>query len=228
MRAVRDKSFTVSDEYTLSEELGKNLKLLSTGTDLCVDEVKGVGSKLIVKARAETNAVFLNVDGGALFSTRFTTAFTQIIEAEATGESFADTVHLQLRDAEFTCLPGREGAFAVSAQLYLTAQAVRRENCVRTYVADAYSNDFALRLSTERMRAEICPEQRELRFDMTRSVSVSKPTGLGRRLSTKRISSLISSFSWINPSLSVCSMLSVTPNHSTTVKMIVRIPMPKQ
>ena len=175
VRAVRDKSFTVSDEYTLSEEQGKNLKLLSTGTELFVDDVKGVGSKLIVKARAETNAVFLNVDGGALFSTRFTTAFTQIIEAEATGESFADTVHLQLRDAEFTCLPGREGAFAVSAQLYLTAQAVRRENCVRTYVADAYSNDFALRLSTERMRAEICPEQRELRFDMQEKLPQKTP-----------------------------------------------------
>ncbi|MGI5978633.1 MAG: DUF3794 domain-containing protein [Oscillospiraceae bacterium] len=175
VRTVRDKSFSVSDEYTLPEERGKNLKLLSTVTEVNVDDVKGVGSKLIVKARTETNAVFLNVDGDGLFSEHFSTAFTQIIEVEAAGDAFDDTVHLQLRDAEFTCLPGREGGFAVSAQMFLTAQAVRREKCERTYVADAYSNSCALRLTSAQVRSVSAPERKELRFDMQEKLPQKTP-----------------------------------------------------
>ena len=175
VRSLRDKSFSITDEYTLSAEWGRNLKLLSTGTELRVIDVKGVGSKLIIKAQADTTAVFCNVDDGKLFSTRFSTAFSQIIEVEADGEDFDDTVFLQLRDAEFTCLPGRENGFAVSVQLYVTAQAVRRQSCRRTYVADAYSNACPLRVGTAQIRASLQPERRELRFDMQEKLPQKTP-----------------------------------------------------
>lgn len=175
VRAVRDKSFTVSDEYRVSEEKGQDFRLLSTGTELNVADVKGVGNKLVVKAQADTTAVFLNVTDGGLFSSRFTTAFSQIIEVDARGEEFDDTVFLQLRDAEFTCIPGREDGFAVSAQLYVTAQAVRREKCQRTYVADAYSNAFPLKVGTAAVKTAGCPERRELRFDMQEKLPQKTP-----------------------------------------------------
>ena len=175
VRSLRDKSFTVGDEYTVSVDHGRNLKLLSTATDLSVADVKGVGTKLIVKAQADTTAVFLNVDDESLFSVRFTTPFSQIVEVDAPGDDFDDTVVLQLRDAEFTCLPGRETGFAVSAQLYVTAQAVRRQNCSRTYVADAYSNACALKLTTAQIKTARKPETRELRFDLQEKLPQKTP-----------------------------------------------------
>ena len=175
VRFLRDKSFTVADEYTVSAEYGRNLKLLSTGTQLSVLDVKGVGAKLIVKAQADTTAIFENVDDGSLFSTRFSSSFSQIVEVDGGGGDYEDAVYLQLRDAEFTCLPGRENGFAVFAQLYVTAQAIRRENCRRTYVADAYSNACALKLTKAQIRTAGSPEKRELRFDLQEKLPQKTP-----------------------------------------------------
>lgn len=175
VRSVRDKSFTVSDEYRLPADRGKELKLLSTVTAVNNVDVKGVGTKLIIKARADTTAVFLNTADGNLFDAAFSTEFSQIVEADAAGEDVDDTAFLQIKDAEFTCIPGREEGFAVSAQLYLTAQTIRREKRRQTYIADAYSNSQKLMVETERLKAPSCPSQRELHFELREKLPQKTP-----------------------------------------------------
>jgi len=175
VRSVRDKSFTVSDEYRLPEDKGRDLKLLSTVTAVNAVDVKGVGTKLIIKANADTSAIFLNSADGSLFDATFSTEFSQIVEADAAGEDVDDTAFLQLKDAEFTCIPGRDGGFAVSAQLYLTAETIRREKRRQVYVADAYSNCKKLTVDTAQIKAPACPAMRELHFDLRERLPQKTP-----------------------------------------------------
>lgn len=175
VRSVRDKSFAVSDEYRLPEDKGRDLKLLSTVTAVNAADVKSVGTKLIIKASADTSAIFLNNADGSLFDAKFSTEFSQIVEADAAGEDVDDTAFLQLKDAEFTCIPGREEGFAVSAQLYLTAQTIRREKRRQAYVADAYSNSKKLTVETAQIKASSCPTRQELHFELREKLPQKTP-----------------------------------------------------
>jgi len=141
---VREKSFTVSDEYSLPEDKGKNLKMLSADTNICVQDAKAVGNKLVLKAEAETTAVFLDDVECVLFSSVFVTQFSQIVEVDTFGENIEDTAIIQLRDAEFTFVPGKDEGYTVAAQLYLNAQVISRERKFSVYVADAYCNENKL------------------------------------------------------------------------------------
>ncbi len=138
-------------------------------------DVKGVGTKLIIKANADTSAIFLNSADGSLFDATFSTEFSQIVEADAAGEDVDDTAFLQLKDAEFTCIPGRDGGFAVSAQLYLTAETIRREKRRQVYVADAYSNCKKLTVDTAQIKAPACPAMRELHFELRERLPQKTP-----------------------------------------------------
>jgi|GEM_PF-3368637 len=145
---VREKTFVISDEYRLPADKEQNAKMLSASTEVCVEDVKAVGNKIVVKALAKTMAVFLNEVDGMLFDNQFTTQFSQIIEVDTFGENITNTVTIQLRDAEFTMAPDRDGGYMCSANLHMCAQAISRANKSSAYIADAYSNTCELTLET--------------------------------------------------------------------------------
>lgn len=163
---IRERSFVISDEYRLPEEKGQNLKMLSAGTELCVQDAKPVGNKLVIKAEATTTTVFLNEEDGSLFSCVFSTLFSQIVETEAFGENMQDVVTLQLKDTEFTCLPSRENGFCVAVQLNICAFVVSMEKKCSTYIADAYSNNLTLEVETADVKAMKCMDFKTLRFNL--------------------------------------------------------------
>lgn len=163
---IREKSFTISDEYRVSEDKGQNLKMLSASTEICVQDAKAVGNKLVLKAEANTTAVFLNENDDSLFSCVFSSQFSQIIEVDTYGESIEDTVIIQLKDAEFTCIPNKENGYAVSAQLHMTAQAVCRERKNSVYIADAYSNEYKMVAEAVDTKIAKCPILKNLKLSM--------------------------------------------------------------
>ncbi|NCB74193.1 MAG: DUF3794 domain-containing protein [Clostridia bacterium] len=163
---ISEKSFVVSDEYRLSESGSMSVKMLSAQTEICVSDVKAVGNKVVIKAEANTSAVFLNEDDESLFDSKFSTQFSQIMELETYGESIMNTVCIRLRDAEFTMLSGRENDFICSAQYHMTAQAVSREAKCSAYIADAYSNEYKLTAETANMKLVKCLPEKTLMLNM--------------------------------------------------------------
>lgn len=146
---IREKTFAVSDEYRLPEGKGQASKMLSAQTQLCVQDLKSVGNKVVVKASAKINSVFLNEGDGSLFETLFETQFSQIIEVEYAGEDIFNTVMLQLRDAEFTLAADRA---LCAVTLHLCAQLTSRRNISSGFIADAYCNRCALSQETTELK----------------------------------------------------------------------------
>ena len=145
---VREKSFVVSDEYKLPADRDQNSKMISASTEVCMEDAKSVGNKIVIKAVAKTAAVFLCETDGSLFDCMFTTQFSQIIEVDSFGDNIMSAVNIQLRDAEFTVGSGRDTGPVYTASLHMNAQAVCRDNRVSTYIADAYSNEFKINMET--------------------------------------------------------------------------------
>ena len=163
---VREKSFTVSDEYTLPEDKGQNLKMLSANTKICVQDAKAVGNKLVLKAEAETTAIFLDENESTLFNNVFSSQFSQIIEVETFGDNIEDTAFIQLKDAEFTFIPSKDNGYTISAQLYLNAQVISMERKFSAYVADAYCNEHKLNSETVETRVMKYPVAKTLKLNM--------------------------------------------------------------
>lgn len=139
---IGEKSFTLSDEYALPKNGDSPAKLLSCVTGLCVNEVKTVGSKLIFKAVAETNAVFIDSEGD-VFSSVFETQFSQIIESDsAQNEPLVDIIPY-LTSSDFVLLPDREEG-VIAANFKISVQAICIVTTTSDYIADAYSCRYPL------------------------------------------------------------------------------------
>ncbi|MEA4896582.1 MAG: DUF3794 domain-containing protein [Oscillospiraceae bacterium] len=149
---VKEKSFVVTDEHKLHADRVQGSKMLSAETEICVQDAKEVGNKIIIKAVAKTNAIFMDETDGSLFDDLFTTQFSQIIEVDTYGDNIMNSVNILLKDAEFTMSSNRENGTVCQTSLQMVAQAVSREMKLSSYVADAYSNAFNLNLETEDIR----------------------------------------------------------------------------
>jgi len=101
-----------------------------------------------------------------LFDEMFSSQFSQIIEVDTYGDSIDNTVIIQLKDAEFTLIPGRENGYTVSAQLQVIAQAVCKENRNSVYVADAYSNKCKLSAETAVTKITKCMPEKYLKLSL--------------------------------------------------------------
>lgn len=146
---VREKSFVVTDEHRLPPDKEQGTKMLSAETEICVQDAKSVGNKVIIKALAKTMAVFVNENDGSLFDSIFTTQFSQIIEVDTFGDNIMNTVSVMLKDAEFTMVSNKDHGFVCQASLQMVAQAVSKEARLCTYVEDAYSNVYKLNTECE-------------------------------------------------------------------------------
>lgn len=153
---VREKSFVISDEYRLPADKDQNAKMLSASTEVCVEDAKAVGNKVVIKAVSKTSAVFMSENDGSLFDCLFSTMFSQIIEVDTFGDNITNSVAVWLKDAEFTMVNGKENGFICSVSMQMCAQTVSRENKLSTYAADAYSNEFRLDTETAEIKMMRC------------------------------------------------------------------------
>lgn len=156
---VTEKSFSVSDEYALSSSDGGS-KVLACETAVSVSDVKTVGSKLIFKVTAETQAIILDGDG-RLSCRSFETQFSQLIESACASEEPQVYITPYLMAADHILLTDRDDA-VLAANLRLCVQAVCLVRRQQSYIADAYSNLYPLQTQRESFEAlSVEPQQHQ-------------------------------------------------------------------
>ncbi len=143
---IGEKSFTVSDEYNMPSDQTGDARTLSCVTEICIDDVKTVGNKVIFKATAKTNAVFLCSDMD-ISSANFETQFSQIIETDSVRENAQVNIIPYITASDFVFLPDREEG-VIAANIKVCVQAICVANRASVYVADAYSNKFSIEAVT--------------------------------------------------------------------------------
>lgn len=145
--AVTEKTFVLTDEYTLSDQMPDALEILAQDISLHTQEIKTVGSKLIASGRVDS-MLLCRYEDGDVFSVAFQTDFSQIIETDC--ETEESTVELKLLPSGmyYEVIPGTEMR-ELAMELHLVAQViVSKKQCI-SYLADAYSNAYPLQLHRE-------------------------------------------------------------------------------
>ena len=148
--AVTEKTFVLTDEFAVPAAMPPAAELLCQNTLLQVEEIKTVGTKLVVKGSAES-ALLYAAEDMTVGAVEFSTGFSQIIEAETLPEDPFVSVRLLLSGA-FYDLSGDDGRGG-SMELHVVAQAAVCGRAEATCLADVYSNRY--RLNTASERAEI-------------------------------------------------------------------------
>ena len=146
---VTEKTFVLTDEFELPAEQNPAKEIVAQEADVLVQELRSVGSKLILKGCVRSELMFLCEDG-ALESASFQTAFSQIVEMQTeTDDALCETAILK-SGMYYELTPGADGK-RISMELHLVAQAVLSTRKQLRYLADVYSNAYALTLQ----RAEL-------------------------------------------------------------------------
>ena len=153
--AVSEKTFVITDEFSLPASISLADPVLSQKVQLQVDEIKNIGSKLVVKGNAKSSLLYCAEDGNPS-SLEFTTVFSQIMDVDALPEEAFAAVNL-LSSGIYYDLSGGNGQTG-TMELHIVAQAVIRSSSEMKYLSDAYSNQYFIKVTTD-----VHPSQKILR-----------------------------------------------------------------
>jgi len=172
--AVTEKTFALTDELSLPPAAEGVEDVFCAETRGIVDDVKTVGTKLIVKGRVLSRLVMLGADGG-LCHMEPSTEFSQIIElGEEAGEGM---YRVWLTPSGVYCSLSGEYEGRVSLEYHMVAQLECHGTKALSVMDDAYSNQYELEAEyscPEGKKLERVPQCREsLRrlFESTRPVN---------------------------------------------------------
>lgn len=149
---VTEKTFAVTDEYALPASKPAIDSVVSQRTELVTEDVKTVGSKVILKGCVKSCLMYCTADGLPA-SVDFTTGYSQIIECADAGEEPFVRIDSILTGAYYEILPD-SGGRTVSMELHLVAQAVQSGKREVQYLSDAYCNSRYLELKDEQSELE--------------------------------------------------------------------------
>lgn len=148
--AVTEKTFVLTDEFTIPATLPPAASILSQQALPQVEDVKAVGTKLVVKGSVKSSLLYASEDY-TVGSVEFFTSFNQIIEAESIPKEPYICIRLLLSGAYYDVNgEGRTGEM----ELHLVAQAVICAAAEAVCLADAYSNRYTLKTATEPLMVE--------------------------------------------------------------------------
>lgn len=136
--SVTEKTFVLTDELEAPEGVAAQ-RIVGQKTRMETEEVRTVGSKLVVKGRAESRLLVLDERGG-IAAAEFSTPFSQIIEAERLPDEALVTVAIQPSGTYYELT----AAGRIEMELHLVAQATVRGTETLRCLTDAYSNAFAV------------------------------------------------------------------------------------
>ena len=129
--SVTEKTFVLTDELEPPEGVAAQ-RIVGQKTRMETEEVRTVGSKIVVKGRAESR--------GGIAAAEFSTPFSQIIEAERLPDEALVTVAIQPSGSYYELT----AAGRIEMELHLVAQATVRGTETLRCLTDAYSNAFAV------------------------------------------------------------------------------------
>ena len=145
--AVTEKTFVLTDEFAIPAAMPPAAELLGQNTLLQVEEIKTVGTKLVVKGSAES-ALLYAAEDMSVGAVEFSTGFSQIIEAETLPEDPFVSVRLLLSGAFYDLSGGDDRGG--SMELHVVAQAAVCGAAEASCLTDAYSNRYRLNTASER------------------------------------------------------------------------------
>lgn len=151
---VREKTFVVSDEYRLPVGKPPVGELLRSGVFLFTEDVKSVGSKLVVKGAARVQIVYAAAETGEPASAEFETSFSQLLDAERELYDPDASVAMLLTAVyiESAALPG--GERGISCELHAVAQVVCTDRTEARFISDCYSNRRKLEITRATRRTK--------------------------------------------------------------------------
>lgn len=143
--SVKEKTFVLSDEFSLPGTKPSIEEILKTRVALSADDVKTVGNKLIFKGTSNINILYRPEGGGELSTVDFSATFSQIIELESPSDDLRFDIRLMLTgmyiDTDMSMnAEGRD----VKVELHMVAQTVAWDRKAITYISDTYSTAHAL------------------------------------------------------------------------------------
>ena len=139
--AVTEKTFVLTDEFTIPAASTPPAALLGQSIQLQVEELKPVGTKLIVKGSAKS-ALLYTMEDMTVGALDFTSAFSQIVELDTLPEDSFSSVRLLLSGAYYDLAAADRQAGAM--ELHIVAQVLVYGPAEPACLVDAYSNRYAL------------------------------------------------------------------------------------
>lgn len=150
IQVVGEKSFLISDEISLPPGADGSGEPMCIGVDAIVDDVKSVGTKLIVKGRVKSRLLLQK--GKGLSHLEPVSEFSQIVElGEELGEGISD---VWLTPSGTYCSLLREGEGRISLEYHIVAQIIARSDREVKFMDEAYSNRFRLEEQRSLMSGE--------------------------------------------------------------------------
>ena len=147
---VREKTFVISDELTVPSTSPPAGDILKYRVSLTPDDMKVVGSKLILRGTVLTSALYNPPDGGEMAKADFSTEFSQIVELDnAVGDG---SFHIALMltnaylDAEQS--PHNPDGRTLVLEVHAVAQCVTTEKKSVSCISDMYSTKYKLEQQT--------------------------------------------------------------------------------
>ena len=144
---VTEKTFVLTDELLIPQGKPPAADVIGRSVSLLTDDLKAVGTKLIVKGCAVSTLLYKTAEGG-VDMVEFTTPFSQIIDTDCETEEGTACVTLLLSGVYYD-VPPIGGGRNINAEMHLVAQVRVRKNAQLTYLCDAYSNAYELQLRRE-------------------------------------------------------------------------------
>ena len=170
---VTEKTFVLTDELTLPPEQLPAETVLGQQADLCLEDVKSVGSKVILKGSVRSTVLYRTPEGET-DRAEFSTEFSQIVDTEVQTEEAYTAVRLLLSGLYYDVAPGYNGR-TLHMELHAVAQLTVYENHTVSCLTDAYSNIYALELQREQRALRRIVHMDTLRGTAREEISLPKP-----------------------------------------------------
>lgn len=168
--AVCEKSFVFSEQFPFPEGKARPERLIGEQAEIRAEDCQLIGSKAVIKGRAEIRAAYLSAEG-ELVQESFTEAFSQIMDI---GSETMDlcTVQPQLTGVYCELADSISGEKVLDAEIHVLLQLVSRSRAEIRTVTDVYSNLTPVSVQTETLRFESAEERRTLRASVSESVAL--------------------------------------------------------
>lgn len=142
--SLQEKTFVLTDEFRLAAGTPGVTKILCQKTLLDTEEVKSVGGRLVLKGRVKSQLLYLSQEGTPA-AIEFSTGFSQIIESEHASGATQVSASVLLSGAYYDISASSDGS-TIGMELHLVVQVTVYEQQNVRYLADAYSNCYAVTL----------------------------------------------------------------------------------
>lgn len=168
---VTEKTFVLTDEFELPEDQSPAAEIVSQNAEITVEELRSVGSKLIMKGSVCSELICVS-ESGEPEAVTFQTSFSQIVETQTETEDALFDVRMLLSGMYYEPTPVSDGK-RISMELHLVAQAVVYQKYTVRYLADAYSNAYALQLQTQQREIVLLSREAVIRDSFTAAVETA-------------------------------------------------------